>query len=153
MGRPGGNYTDNPFERRDDRLDAGAEVSQGTVGEPVARHLGDREAEMLAEDDVSDSERTNVRQVLSGCEASVEYDVGTRPVTLALLSMAGSALSPDEPAAGQTLWPYSVSRRSFTITTAGGSDRNDFLLRRHLVASKDAACRLVDDALGQRAEM
>ncbi len=62
------------LEGRDGRFDTGAKVSERLVGDAVARHLGNTEAEVLAEDDVLHAERANVGEVLSGCEAAVKSD-------------------------------------------------------------------------------
>ena len=67
--------SEGPFQRRDSRFDAGAKVSKGTVGESVARHLTDLQAEVLAENNVPDAQRANVGEVLFGREATVEDDV------------------------------------------------------------------------------
>src|SRR5882724_9762215 len=62
------------LEGRDGRFDTGAKVSECLVGDPVARHLGDGEAKVLAENDILHAESADVGEVLSCREASVKSD-------------------------------------------------------------------------------
>src|SRR5450432_1938040 len=84
--------SEGALEVGDVALDAGTELSERPVGSSIARHFGDREAEVFAEDDVPDAECAKVGEIAARSKTTVEHTSrGTRSTAFVVLSTAATA--------------------------------------------------------------
>jgi hypothetical protein len=162
--------SEGTLEGGDVALDAGAEVPEASVGGSVAGHLGNREAEVFAEHDVSDAERSDVDEIAARREAAIKHDVTWRSANDLHRSFdSGDGESRVPRVARQRLQienqPRGAGRKADLVTVERFAavfddhvgvrleDRNDFLLSGNLLVADDATHRLVDDALREQAKV
>jgi hypothetical protein len=162
--------SEGALERGDVALDARSEVSESAVGLPCTGHLGDGEAEMLAEDDVLDAERAELGEISSRSKSTVEDDVARhaprhfggalhrRYRERRIARIAGERLKIEHHSrrTGGKADLVAVERLASVLDDHVGmglEDGHDFFLRWHLLLMHHATDRLIRDTLRQRAEM